>query len=165
MGELSEKYGINYNTLRWRLNQGMSIDEAIKPAAPNMMPEEDFRKEISKRNIELIGPYTGSDKYHNFKCNVCSHTWSVKANKVYRGTGCQKCQFKKRTKTTEQFQEEVKPRGLIVLGEYINNNIKIKMKCEACNTTWKTRPSNITTGTGCTHCGNGRIPMRLRGKK
>lgn len=62
-------------------------------------------------------------------------------------------------KTTEQFKKEVKELegdGYTVLGEYINNKAKIKMRhnCEACgNHEYEVRPNDFLQGYRCPACG------------
>lgn len=39
-----------------------------------------------------------------------------------------------------------------ILGEYVNNQTKIKCKCKICNYEWEARPSKLLMGRGCHNC-------------
>ena len=47
--------------------------------------------------------------------------------------------------------KKVNPK-ILVLGEYINTDTKILVKCIVCGETWKTRPDHLLKGHGCPTC-------------
>lgn len=58
-------------------------------------------------------------------------------------------------KTTEQFQKElnnVHNNEYTVLGEYINNRIKILIRHNICGLEWEVNPKNILQGSRCPNC-------------
>ena len=59
-------------------------------------------------------------------------------------------------KTQEQFINEVSDcnPNIEIIGDYVNDSTKIKVKCLKCNKTWEARPNTLVRGKGCPYCAN-----------
>jgi Zn ribbon nucleic-acid-binding protein len=83
------------------------------------------------------------------------HEYSVKPNNFKNGTRCPQC-FGVSKKTTEIFKNEVfmlVEKEYEVLGTYLTNGTKIKMKHVLCGHEWNVRPSHfLIEGSRCPKC-------------
>ena len=63
-------------------------------------------------------------------------------------------EVKSSRKATKKYIEELarKNKKVIIIGEYINNNTKIKTKCKKCKYEWNALPTNLLKGHGCPKC-------------
>ena len=130
---------------------------------------EEFVKEI----YTLVGDeYTILGKYTTYKekirirhnserCNNHEFEMSAKCflNMGHRCPVCgKKNGGKKRTKTQEQFEQEVFEAvgsEYTILGKYVNSHTRTKMRhnCEICNNNeWLVVPRNFLSGTRCPVC-------------
>ena len=57
--------------------------------------------------------------------------------------------------TTEDFKKRLSEinKDIAVIGEYINANIRIKVKCKKCGYDWNAIPASLLAGDGCRRCG------------
>lgn len=69
-------------------------------------------------------------------------------------------------KTTEMFKKEIYEKfggEYEILGEYVKNNVKIKVKHTTCNHIWETRPNDLlSNGHGCPRCKSGSSKYRIQ---
>ena len=67
----------------------------------------------------------------------------------------------KRKKTHEEFINELKKvnNDIEVLGEYINNKIKIKCKCKLDGYEWEATPNSLLNGQGCPKCKSNKMQL------
>lgn len=111
---------------------------------------------------ELVGDeftvtsmYVNARTKINLKHNECGYIYNVTPNRfISSGTRCPRCNNTER-KTTESFKEEVF--GLVgneyeVLGEYVNNGTKIKMKHIKCSNEYNVTPNHFLRGVKCPEC-------------
>ena len=121
---------------------------------------EQFVKEI---NNLVDNEYTVLDKYVNsstkirIKHNKCGNVYLVTPNKFLQGRRCPKCNkyTKNRNRDTEVFKCEVfnlYKNEYEVLGEYVNNKTKIKIKHNVCNHVYEVVPSSFLRGSRCPNC-------------
>lgn len=118
---------------------------------------------IVNPNIEVLGTYINVDTKIQVMCKTCGHIWFVRPSDLLRknNTGCPKCSAKNRcinrTKSQSQFENElyeINP-NIEVLGDYVNNHTKIKVKCKICNNIWSsTSLTLISKQCGCPLCSN-----------
>lgn len=134
-----------------------------KCAGNQLKTNEEFVKQV----YDLVGnKYTFIEKYINAEtkikvrhnCKKCNnYEYEVKPSNFLRGKGCPKC-FGRHKKTTQEFKKEVYNlvgQEYIVLGEYINNRTKIKIKhsCEKCNNyEYEVTPYSFLQGSRCPKC-------------
>lgn len=120
----------------------------------NTKTTQEFIEELKIINPELtvIGEYINYKTKLKVK-HICGYQWNSTPNSLIQGTYCPKCSFKKMTKSTEQFIEELKiiNPDLTVIGDYIGANIKIKVK-HICGHQWNTIPSDLLQGKSCPKC-------------
>lgn len=109
-------------------------------------------------NIEVVDQYVGALTKIKHRCKICGHEWNVKPNSVLNGKGCPECaklqRARSNTKTNEQFVSEVAMinQNIEVIGQYINSNAKIEIKCKLCGHVWLVRSADILMGHGCPKC-------------
>lgn len=94
-----------------------------------------------------------------FFCNSCQKIFITKAKFLIKGHGCPRCALKNNhlkgsPKTTEDFKKDVlrlTGEDYIVLGEYIDQYTKIKMK-HKCGYEYFITPKKFISGTRCRKC-------------
>lgn len=124
------------------------------------------RLSISNPDITAIGKYVNMHTKIECVCPV-GHHWLPIAQDVIRGEGCSKCglisRVAKRTKTHEQFVEEVRNLNpdITVIGTYKNSHTKIEFRCKEGHK-WITTPSNVLAGKTCLTCANIQSSLRQR---
>lgn len=124
------------------------------------------RLSISNPDITAIGKYVNMHTKIECVCPV-GHHWLPIAQDVIRGEGCSKCglisRVAKRTKTHEQFVEEVRNLNpdITVIGTYKNSHTKIEFICKEGHK-WITTPSNVLAGKTCLTCANIQSSLRQR---
>ncbi|EGT3618567.1 hypothetical protein FJ641_04030 [Clostridium perfringens] len=127
---------------------------------------EEFVRDLNKIHGE--GVYIPLEKYkganikilvkHNCKeCNY--HEWEIIPSNILKGSGCPICGrkkvFKKITKTHEEFVKEIKDKygdEYNILGKYINNYTKIKVRHNKCGYEWYPLPNNLLKDNICSKC-------------
>lgn len=134
----------------------------------NKKTHEEFVDELKIKNIEYIpiDRYDGAARSIQFRCPVCGNIWSARPSNILSGRQCPRCagmiMSEKFKKTQEQFMEEL---GCInpeieILGQYVNYNSKIEVRCKTHNITWETRPSALLKGCGCSECMKEKIALK-----
>lgn len=122
---------------------------------------ESFRQEMKEKNpnIEIVGDYTNAKGKVECKCKKCQWVWFPTADRILRGAGCPKCAIRlntiHRTKTTEQYRNELmeKKIQIIPIDDYKNANTKMKHQCLICKFVWSATPSSIlSNNAGCPNC-------------
>ena len=117
----------------------------------------------TKNNVEILSPISSSNKKVEVKCNICMYEWQSTPISLIR-YGCPNCEKNKRTKSNEDFTNEL---------YIINPNIKLiskykglhsKVKCECLNDghIWEADPSNLLKGTGCPICKESKGERKCR---
>jgi hypothetical protein len=116
-----------------------------------------FKYEVNKLvgdEYTVLGEYINSDIKIKIKHNKCGNIYNTKPINFLKGRRCPKCCWNAQ-KTTNKFKKEVyKLVGdeYTVLGEYINSDIKIKMKHNKCGYLYTIEPTNFLQGTRCAKC-------------
>ena len=131
---------------------------------------EEFINELKEINsdIEVLGEYVNNKTKIKVKCRVDGYIWEMTPKHLLHKHGCPKCYNDKRgddlRKTHEQFVNELKAvnNNVEILGEYIDNKTKIKVKCKKCNHTWNATPNNLLTKcSGCPKCNISKGEKRI----
>lgn len=131
---------------------------------------EEYVAELTIKNptVEVVEQYVGAHIKIKHHCLLHDIYWDIKPHNVLHGQGCKNCQkerySKKRTKTHEQYVEELKNVNpyIIALEKYINAKTPILHKCLVHNINWNARPSDLLDGGGCYECRNEKIGNSLR---
>ena len=107
-------------------------------------PEYDYSNTIyrgSTENISIICP-----KHGEFTIYA--------GNFLYKNVSCPVCKQEEKRKTSEEFQEELKNinSNTILLNNYVNWDIKVKVQCKKCGNIWESFPLNLLRGRSCPKC-------------
>lgn len=121
---------------------------------------DEFLKRVKKinPNVKILSKYINSKTQVKVKCKVCNFEWMAFPFNLLNGYGCTKCGRKKfakiRTKTTEQFVNELKAisPNIKVLEKYTKNNVRMNVQCTVCNHKWNPLPYTLLRGYGCPKC-------------
>ena len=125
---------------------------------------EEFVEEVAIKNpgVKVLGKYVSDNVKIEFQCNNpgCGYKWFTTPDKIiHKITGCPECakinRIKKKTKTHEEFVEEVKNKNpnIEVVGKYTGVKTKIEFKCLVCDNMWLTTPDSIlNSNSGCPMC-------------
>lgn len=124
-----------------------------KRVSESKMHNTDYIKEkLLENDIELLGEYKGlmyKSKVKNLKCR---HIYDVQIGNAIKGTGCPICHG---FKDTEKFKKQIFEKysnEYEILGEYINNKTKIKVKHNKCGYIWDIIPKDLLRERRCPHC-------------
>ncbi len=121
---------------------------------------EDYVAELKEVNPNLIvlGTYINARTKILHRCIVHDVEWEAYPYLTLKGCGCRKCgsdlTTPLKTKTTKQYKEElaqINP-NIEVLEEYQKAYIPILHKCKIDGYTWKAKPQNLLSHTGCPKC-------------
>ena len=111
--------------------------------------------ELVKDDYLILSKYIDYRTYVQMKHVVCGFEYQVTpANFISGGYRCPKCAGNIKL-TTEEFKRRIYEKygdEYEVLGEYINNHIKIKMKHNICNEEYMIAPNDILSGNRCYTC-------------
>jgi len=113
-------------------------------------------KDIHGDNYEIKSNYNGSQNKILINHIACNYEWWTYPYYIYKlNNGCPKCN-KKIKYSTEEFKEKVKKitnDKIEVLGEYVNNKTKIKLRHKLCKHEWECTPAQIMNRkSGCPKC-------------
>lgn len=120
---------------------------------------EQYINSLNNQYVEVLGKYTGADNKIQCRCTICNEIYYPKAYDVKIGKKHFKCAHKiatkKRTKTIQQFKEEMKEvnPNIEIIGEYKNAKENILCLCMIHNITFDSSPTHLLTGKiGCKEC-------------
>ncbi|UAL54463.1 hypothetical protein [Metabacillus dongyingensis] len=120
--------------------------------------DDQFKKEVF---LLTKGEYLVLDRYHNNKVPVkfhhtsCGYEWLVAPNNFLRGTRCPVCRIKNRTKSHEEFVNQVYQsigEEYVIIGKYKNNRTKIEIKHSECDSLFFMTPTDFLGGHRCRKC-------------
>ena len=118
-------------------------------------------KEIND-NIEILGKYVNNNTKIKCKCKIDEYEWETIPKNLLKGQGCPKC-ARNAKKTTEEFKREMKKinENIEILGEYINDSTKIKVRCKIDGYEWEVKPNDLLKGIGCPKCNESKGEKRV----
>ena len=131
---------------------------------------EDYKKKLSIKNpkLEVLDEYINASTSILHKYIECGHTAMITPTYALGGKcSCKECRYKKlskkKTKTTEQYIEELShiSSHIQVKENYKGANIKISHYCTIHNIEWLAYPSNMLKGCGCKLCGKEKTSDKL----
>lgn len=121
--------------------------------------DEEFKSEVE---VLTGGAYRPLTEYTRTKDKVtmehitCGNIWDVTPVNFLNGTRCPRCSGMKKTKTTEEFMEEVSTitgGKLELIGEYVGCDVYTTVRCTLHDIEIETRPTSIVRGkTICKLC-------------
>lgn len=88
------------------------------------------------------------------KHNKCGYEYDVKPNVFLNGCRCPQCANKLKV-TTKIYKKKVYnlvKEEYSVIGEYVNNRTKIKMKHNKCGYEYDVKPNSFLSGRRCPQC-------------
>ena len=123
-----------------------------------------YQVKLINSNIEILGEYIDYDTHIQHKCECGNDQWYPTPMTVLNGSVCKKCTVNRRTKSNEDYIEEVKyiNKNIEVIGDYVNINIPIQHKCECGNTDWYPFPKSVLKGGKCRLCCESKGSKRVR---
>lgn len=111
---------------------------------------EQYKIQLKKinPNIIVMGEYTGNGNKIACKCKICGYEWYPFASTIKSGHGCPNCKALKDRLSKEEFKNRVRENNpnFEILGEYQNQETKIKVKCLRCNTELLVSPQGLMKG-------------------
>ena len=123
------------------------------------LTKEEVNNRISDRGIVMLGEYVAGHTKALFKCSK-GHTWKATPANVMHSTGCPYCAGNLPL-TKEIVNSRIEDRGIVMLGEYVNNSTKTEFQCSEGHT-WKTMPDSVLSGYGCPKCGSKKAGKKRR---
>lgn len=120
----------------------------------------DLLKEINPE-VEVLENYKNTDAKIKVKCKNCGKEWYTSPNNLLDGHGCGRCVGRKNHNDFVEALKTINP-NVEVIGQYINGNTHIAVKCRVCGNEWKSRPSQLLKGRGCLKCGRIKQADSLR---
>lgn len=88
------------------------------------------------------------------QCLVCGHIASKAPKSVLKNSGCANCRVIGRTKTSQQYDEEIKDTRYRRVDPYITALTEILHECLDCGSVHKVRPQSVIRGHSCKFCAN-----------
>lgn len=121
--------------------------------------------EIEVKSI-VGNEYVFLDKYVTafikirIKHNICGYVYSVRPANFLSGKRCPNCarNIKLTTSDFKNYIYEVVGEEYSVLGDYKNNNTRIKIKHNVCGNVLNMFPSSFKAGNRCMHCSGAGLP-------
>ena len=113
-------------------------------------------KELVGDEFTVIGEYKGTHIPVEIRHNLCGRILTVRPHEFLSGNRCRSCS---RTKTTEQFKDEVKQlegNNYQVMSKYMGDAIAISMRHNVCGYEYKVRPNSFLQGNRCPKCNKSR---------
>lgn len=118
----------------------------------------DFAADLNDMSPYDVG--VGSSLPVWWRCNKCGKEWRRPVFKrVSDGSGCPDCVNARRRKPHDQFVREVEERNgkVDVIGTYVNQRTKVKLRCRECGHEWYAYPTNTLQGQACPICARQRM--------
>lgn len=148
------KWETTPNTL---LNCGCPKCSLSKRSKSRTKSNDEFKKEIFDLvgyEYSLLSEYVKSNEKVLIRHNNCDYEYKVRPANFLNGKRCPKCSGKMK-KDTDIFKEDVfrlVENEYSVIGEYINNQIKVEMLHHKCNKTVIITPAHFLSGRRCPYC-------------
>lgn len=118
-------------------------------------------------NIEVIGRYINENTKILHHCLIHDIYWNITPYSILRGCGCFKCRIEKikqsNTLSNDEYVAYLKELNQTVINIelYINMKTPILHKCLIHDVLWKTSPSSVLQGAGCSKCCSEKLSLKL----
>lgn len=105
-------------------------------------------------HIIVLGKYINANTKILHKCLIDGNEWFARPHQMLGGSDCPICDQRNRTKTHEQYVQEVAVSNpnIEILGKYVNNKTEIECRCKIDGYIWTPRADSILFDTGCPMC-------------
>ena len=122
---------------------------------------EEFLREARKKNnkVDIIGLYVKQDEKILVQCKKCGTQYYALPRNILKGCGCRLCANNDNSQRLRMGKEEFCKRiqalnpNLLVIGDYVKNNVPIECKCLICGNIFYSAPSNLLGRNGrCPKC-------------
>lgn len=115
---------------------------------------------------EILGEYINNKTKIKIKHNICNYEFNViPSNFIKNNSRCPKCAYKIKNKDTNYFKQEIYNLvgdEYIVLGEYVENKSKIKIKHNTCNFKYEVAPNNfLSNESRCPNCSKSKGEKKI----
>jgi len=103
----------------------------------------------------IISKYVNMSTKIDIKCNTCNNIFKQTPKSHLKGNGCSICSRNHKPTTAEYVLKMTELNGNLFdysMMEYVNNHIKICIKCNTCNLIFWQKPSKHSSGRGCPRC-------------
>jgi hypothetical protein len=133
-----------------------------------MLSEEEVRRRLLEKNIELIGEYINSMTLSSFRCLVKPEhkPWITTPGHIFtRDNGCPDCAGNRKW-TKEELNKKLADdeRDILIVGEYKNNHTNTECHClnPECNTIWFPCAHSLLQDHGCPDCSSGKLEKHVK---
>lgn len=148
-----------YNGHRWMVTPNhVTNGNSWCPKCPrkvSIQSKENFLRVVAERKGIIIGNYINNNTHIALRCHL-GHEWMATPHSIagVMNSWCPACSGNCPKEAANEFYRIVSERGGIALGEYIDTNTKVVIKCSN-NHEWSCSPhSIISCGTWCIKCSN-----------
>ncbi len=115
---------------------------------------------IEKNGRVLSTKYENKESNLLFHCNMCKHEWEQNTRQLLQGMWCPKCAGKFIDPLDEIRKIAKLKNGKCITKVFKGSKSLIKLKCNICNHTWKSRRHAIINGSWCPKCyGNAKLDL------
>ena len=111
------------------------------------------------RGFTILGEYVTAIAKVDMICPN-GHGMSMSPNGFKSGAGCSICSGKSSSKAKENFKNNSKDRGYLIIGDYVGANKKVRMECPKGHAV-EISPSHFSFGKGCKVCSLNRASKDL----
>lgn len=119
-----------------------------------------FRDWLARANpqIEALEPYRGDITAIRFRCGGCGGKFDAQPRLLRREATCPLCGERRKGGPARLTQEEFAARvaaacpGVVVVGTYVTEDVKVECECEKAGHRWFGEPRNLLRGEGCPRC-------------
>lgn len=153
----------------WKVFPSLFLNGVRCPKCAGVLKKS--TKQFKQEVYDLVGDeYIFFGEYINnhtkllCKHKKCGYEWMISPSNFLTGKRCPQC-FGNMLKTQQQFENEVYSlvgKEYSVVGKYINNKTKIKIKHNTCGFTWQIAPSNFLRGRRCPQCSESKGEQLIR---
>ncbi|KFZ25804.1 MAG: hypothetical protein KQ78_02009 [Candidatus Izimaplasma bacterium HR2] len=120
---------------------------------------EKFKELVENESYKLLSEYIHSKNKVRLKCDK-GHEYEVKPNDFKSGYRCPKCSGNCSIQAKEQFLELLYKEGCELIGEYIDTQIKVKIRCNKGHE-YRVIPYSFKRGNRCPVC-SGYCPIQAK---
>jgi len=121
----------------------------------------EFINEMKKTQptLEILSEYVNSNTRIKVRCIICGNEYTTIASNLLSGYSCRSCYDKNRTRSHEEYVDIMKDKkpNILVLGKYVTNDTRIKVKCKVCGHVWNPLAGAVLNQHGCPICAGVKI--------
>ncbi|WP_415276550.1 hypothetical protein, partial [Clostridium perfringens] len=110
----------------------------------------EFIKQVESEGFKLIGEYVNNSSKVELQCDK-NHKYFVIPSNFKSGNRCPICVGKSKEHAKLEFIKQVESEGYKVIGEYVNNSVKVELECDEGHR-YFVKPNNFKSGKRCPHC-------------